>query len=248
MLIRAPMRARMRAGIEALADAELVAILLGTGRAGEPVQALAAALLDEHGGIGGLARLGTGAIAERKGIGAAKAARIAAAMELGRRAAAPPEALVFADSRAVEAWARPRLVALEHEELWVLALDGRLRMRGARRVAMGGLHGLHVTARDVLRAALRDGASTFILVHNHPSGDPTPSEEDVAATLAIARAAAVVETPLVDHVIVAREGVRSVEIRQRHVNPGGTMRRTRSGSRDSARAARAGTTRSSEPP
>jgi DNA repair protein RadC len=62
----------------------------------------------------------------------------------------------------------------------------------------------------VLRAALREGASTFILVHNHPSGDPTPSAEDVAATEAIARAAAVVETPLVDHVIIAREGSRSV--------------------------------------
>src|SRR5258708_6677875 len=111
----------------------------------------------------------------------------------------------------VDAWARSRLVPLDHEELWLLALDGRNGLRSARRVASGGLHGMHVTARDPLRLALREGASAFVLVHNHPSGDPTPSDEDVSFTRNIAAGAAIVGVPLVDHVVVARDGFKSIE-------------------------------------
>ena len=200
-------------GVEALGDGELVALVLGTGHAGEPVGVLAAALLDEHGGVSGLARAGLGELAARAGVGRAKGARLAAAVELGRRVlveSARGALLHFPESRAVDAWARPRLAALDHEELWLIALDGQNRMRAARRVASGGLHGAHVAARDPLRIALREGASAFILVHNHPSGDPSPSREDVAFTLAIEEGAASLGTPLVDHVVVARDGYRSL--------------------------------------
>jgi DNA repair protein RadC len=84
-------------------------------------------------------------------------------------------------------------------------------------VAAGGLHGLSVSARDPLRVALREGASAFILVHNHPSGDPTPSLEDVEFTDRIARAADIVATPLIDHVIVGR-GV-CVSMLEQHLVP-----------------------------
>jgi DNA repair protein RadC len=83
-------------------------------------------------------------------------------------------------------------------------------LRAARRVAAGGLHGIHVQARDPLRIALREGASAFLLVHNHPSGDPTPSREDLDFTRAIADAARQVGAPLVDHVVVARSGFVSM--------------------------------------
>jgi DNA repair protein RadC len=83
-------------------------------------------------------------------------------------------------------------------------------MKAARRVASGGIHGLHVAARDPLRIALREAATGFVLVHNHPSGDPAPSEEDIAFTRSVAGAAAIVGVPLFDHVIVARR--RSVSI------------------------------------
>jgi len=200
-------------GVEGLGDGDLVALVLGTGHAREPVGVLAAALLDEHGGVTGLARAGVGGLAGRRGVGRAKGARLAAAIELGRRAAAAAvcaSALTFPESRAVDAWARPRLAALEHEELWLLALDGRNALRAARRVASGGLHGMHVAVRDPLRIALREAASAFILVHNHPSGDPTPSQEDIEYTRRLARAAADVGTPIVDHVIVAKEGFESL--------------------------------------
>jgi DNA repair protein RadC len=200
-------------GMDTLGDAELVALLLGTGRVGEPVGVLAAALLAESGGVGGLARAGLGELSARRGLGVAKAARVAAAVELGRRVAATAARQTdarFPSSSAVYAWARPRLVALDHEELWALVLDGHQGLRAARRVASGGLHGLQVGARDPLRVALRDGGSAFVLVHNHPSGDPTPSEEDVRFTGCVARAADVVGVPLLDHVIVARGGYSSL--------------------------------------
>jgi DNA repair protein RadC len=194
-------------GVEHLGDSELVAIVLGTGRVGLPVSVLSVMLLEEHGGVAGLARAGIGELVERAGVGVAKAARLAAAVELGRRAtvAASRETSVrMPDRAAVEGWAQPRLATLDHEELWLLALDGHHGLRAARRVASGGIHGLHVAARDPLRIALREGASAFVLVHNHPSGDPTPSPEDIAFTRVVERAAAVVGTPLLDHVVIAR--------------------------------------------
>ena len=187
--------------------------MLGTGRVGEPIAVLAAALLEESGGVGGLARAGLGELSARRGRGPAKAARLAGAIELGRRVAASAARRAdarFPTSTAVDGWARPRLAPLDHEELWALVLDGHQGLRAARRVASGGLHGLHVGARDPLRFALRDGGSSFVLVHNHPSGDPAPSAEDVRFTQEVARAADVVGVPLLDHVIVARSGYVSM--------------------------------------
>jgi len=208
-----PRERAVAVGVEQLGDAELVAIVLGTGRAGLPVSVLAVLLLEEHGGVAGLARAGIGELAQRAGVGTAKGARLAAAVELGRRAAsgASLEAAVrLPDRPAVEEWAHPRLATLDHEELWLLALDGHHGLRAARRVASGGIHGLHVAARDPLRIALREGASAFVLVHNHPSGDPAPSAEDIAFTRAVERAAAVVGTPLLDHVVIARRRAASM--------------------------------------
>jgi DNA repair protein RadC len=208
-----PRERAVAVGVEHLGDAELVAIVLGTGCTGLPVGVLAAMLLEEHGGVGGLARAGIGELTQRAGVGAAKAARLSAAVELGRRAVARAslEASVkLPDRSAVERWAHPKLATLDHEELWLLALDGQHGLRAARRVASGGLHGLHVGARDPLRIALREGASAFILVHNHPSGDPAPSPEDIAFTRTVEHAAALVSIPLLDHVVIARRRATSM--------------------------------------
>jgi DNA repair protein RadC len=208
-----PRERLVNAGVEALSDAELVALLLGTGSAAEPVQVVAARLLEDRGGLAGLAHAGVGELASQLGVGFAKGARLLAAVELGRRVAhhaARTDGLRFPDSRAVDAWARPRLASLDHEELWVLVLDGQNGLRAARRVATGGLHGLHVGVRDPLRIALREGASAILLVHNHPSGDPSPSTEDVEFTRRMTEAADVAATPLLDHVVVARGGFASM--------------------------------------
>ncbi len=208
-----PRERAVAVGVEHLGDGELLALVLGTGRAGLPVGVLAAMLLEEHGGISGLARAGIGELVARTGVGTAKAARLMAAIELGRRAITAASRDVTArmpDRAAVEAWAKPRLATLDHEELWLLALDGHHGLRSARRVASGGIHGLHVAARDPLRVALREGASAFVLVHNHPSGDPAPSPEDVAFTRTVERAAGVVGIPLLDHVVIARRRATSM--------------------------------------
>ncbi|HEY4117846.1 MAG TPA: DNA repair protein RadC [Byssovorax sp.] len=203
-----PRERALAEGVDALGDADLVALLLGTGGGGRCVHVLAASLLEDAGGVEGLARLGPHAIAAERGVGPAKALRLAAAFELGRRAhglALRPRASVKSAAE-VAAYAAARLAPLDHEQMWLFSLDGRNRLRSVRRVAQGGLHGCSVAARDILRAALADAASAIVLVHNHPSGDPAPSMEDVAMTRVVEAAAASIGVPLVDHVIVASDG------------------------------------------
>jgi DNA repair protein RadC len=195
-------------GVMTLTDTDLLAIVLGTGFTGCPVMQLSQALLDKLGGLQGLSRLGPTAIAEEPGVGVVKALRVAAALEMGRRSFVRsvrprPE---LCTSASVAGWFTSRLGWKDHEEMWALSLDGRNGMRGARRVAQGGLHGLGVTARDVLRVALQDAATALILVHNHPSGDPMPSDADVAMTHKVASAGRAVGLPLLDHVIVSSTG------------------------------------------
>ena len=195
-------------GVAALGDAELLAILLGTGLVGRPVGLVAAALLDETSGLLGLLRLGPQALAAQPGIGLAKALRIGAALELGRRTLtrAPRPTLPLRHGKAVADHLRWSLASMLHEEMWVLSLDGRNQLRGTRRVARGGVHRLSVAPRDILAAAIADGASTFVLVHNHPSGDPTPSPDDITMTRITATAGELMGIPLVDHVILAADG------------------------------------------
>jgi DNA repair protein RadC len=193
-------------GFETLGDDELLAVLLGTGEKGRSVVRVAADLLERVGGIRGLCDLGPHALAAERGIGEAKAARIAASLELGRRVIARSVhsvRIVVGSSQEVAAWARPRLVHLDHEQVWVLVLDGRNGLKAARRVAEGGLHGCSLRPSDVLRVVVRNAGSAFVLVHNHPSGDAKPSDQDVELTEALVRAGVAIGTPLVDHVIVA---------------------------------------------
>lgn len=195
---------------EDLGSVELVALVLSGARS--PKREPAARLLDELGGLAALGRLGAAELG-RAGLGRLAALRLAAGVELGRRVLAEQssqrlEPMTSFD--AVVSWARPRLAALDHEEVWLLGLDGRNGLRSTRRVARGGAHGCALTPRDLLAPALRDGSSAIVLVHNHPSGDPTPSPEDLAMTDAVARACEVVGIPLLDHVVVARSGARSV--------------------------------------
>ena len=191
-----------------LSDADLVAILLGAMITGEPAVMVASGLLDRWGGLEGLARLGPASLASQPEVGSIKAMRFVAAVELGWRVferAARPRERVGAPAM-VAKWFGARIGGLDHEEMWVLSLDGLNGLLGAKRVAQGARHGCSVTARDILRLGLADGAYTILLVHNHPGGDPAPSEQDIAMTKAVAAAADVVGIPLKDHVIVSRAG------------------------------------------
>ena len=197
-----------------LSDVELLAVILGTGCEGQSVLDTAEALLDFAGSLIALRRLGPHLMAMQRGVGPAKAARILAAVELARRwSSADNSEYVRVEMRSFEhvvAWARSQLVDLDHEEVWTLALDGQNHLLQARCVARGGQHGCAVQARDILRVSLRDGASGLVVVHNHPSGDPKPSREDVTMTVSLVEACEAVGLPLLDHVIVARGGAVSL--------------------------------------
>jgi DNA repair protein RadC len=197
-------------GFEALGDVELVSLLLGRG---PPALERAARVLEESSGLAGLGRVGPHGLRDRAGLSPGEATRLGAAIELGRRTLARSIGEgrpTIGGFEAVVAWARPRLAALEHEEVWMLALDGRNGLKSARRIARGGLHGCALTPRDVLHPALRDAASAIVLVHNHPSGEPAPSSEDLEMTRVLAVACDVVGVTLLDHVIVARGGASSL--------------------------------------
>jgi DNA repair protein RadC len=198
-------------GPSALSDADLVALLLNTGARGENALTLAAKLLQTFGGVRGLGQVSPRELESQRGVHTAKAARVLAAFELGRRASVLKGNCVTVNCAAdIEQWANAALVPLAHEEVWLLCLDAKNQLLARHRIGIGGLHGCALTPKDVLRPAIRDGASAIVLVHNHPSGDPAPSASDVQMTQVVASAARIVGLQLLDHVVVAAGGYASL--------------------------------------
>jgi len=199
-------------GAEVLSDAELVALLLRTGGGGRDAMALAASLLERHRGLAGIAGVVGAELAHEPGIGPAKSASLVAALEMGRRIASHR-------LRAGDAVRGPadvfrhfhaRLRAIRHERFLVLLLDGRHRLLREVVVSQGTLTASLVHPREVFRPALREAAAAVVLVHNHPSGDPTPSSEDREITARLADAGELVGIPVLDHVVVAERGWASL--------------------------------------
>lgn len=207
---------RQRAVLEgsaALSEQELLALLLDPGGRRETAWADSSRLLSECGGLARLAHFRAEGLAQLGRISRHEAVRVLAALELGHRVAVAgqePDRGRPLTAGGVFDWARPRLGHLEHEEIWVLCVDARTRLRSTWHVGKGGLHGCAVLPRDVLVPVVRDGAAAFVLVHNHPSGDPTPSPEDLHFTHALARASALLAIPLLDHVVVTKDAYRSL--------------------------------------
>lgn len=193
-------------GPAALTAAELVAILLGTGTRGEGVQETASRLLDVH--DASLRRLAARPPAEllrAEGIGPAKAARLLAAFELGTRVAREerPALQRIREPEDVVRLFRGRLRDLAVEEFHLVALDSGSRVLRRVLVTRGLLNSSLVHPREVFRPAIAEAAAGIIVVHNHPSGDPTPSAEDRAVTRQLVAAGQLLDLPLYDHVIIA---------------------------------------------
>lgn len=206
-LLRKPRERAIERGVPALGDAELIAIVLGTGSYKEPVLQVAGSLLRQYNGLHGLALAGLETLTSRRGLGPAKALRLLAGIELGRRctfrASRGPEPI--SSSASVYARFGPALGSIVHEEMWILVLDPQNVVRATRQIALGGIHACSMQSREILRATLSEGGSGFVLIHNHPSRDPNPSVDDIRMTRRLATACEILGVHFVDHVIIGSE-------------------------------------------
>lgn len=200
-------------GPAALSDAELVALLLRTGSGAQSAVELGAATLEAVHGLRGLASAAVGELEALPGFGLAKAATLVAAIELGRRGAARRLARgeVLRSPGDVHRHFASRLRDEACERFLVLLLDGRHRVLGEVTVSQGTLTASLVHPREVFGPAIRRSAAAIVLVHNHPSGDPTPSAEDRSVTLRLRQAGELLGIRVVDHVIIAERGYYSFD-------------------------------------
>ncbi len=202
-------------GPRALGDAELVAVLLRTGRPGASALEVARETLAAVGGLSGLAASGAPALL-RKGLGGAKAAALLAAAEVGRRLARAEsiERAPLAHPAAVASYLSLRYSVRDQEVMGALYLDTRNRLVAERELYRGTLNRAAVEPRQILKEGLLHGAAGCLLFHTHPSGDPSPSAEDLAFTRRMAEAGEVVGIRLVDHLILGGVG-RWLSLRER---------------------------------
>jgi DNA repair protein RadC len=193
-------------GATNLSDAELLAILLGTGKRGQNVVVLSEVLLRRH----PLRELGKATIkdfASIGGIGNTKATRIAAALELGERVFSPATFTKVIIRSTEDALAQLREVALKRQEyLIVFYLNARYELLRKEVVGIGSLNNLRITPKEIFSPALQTPCAFLIVAHNHPSGDPTPSDDDIQFTTRIHDAGEVMGIPLLDHLIVGKSG------------------------------------------
>ena len=197
-----PRERLLRLGPEALAERELLALVLGSGRRGESALEVAAALLAEFGGLAQLARARPEELRRRGGIGAARAAALVAAFRLGRLAVdAVDEAPTLRGAEDVAAVALRELAGLRCERVIVLVCDGANRLRHVVTVAEGSIDRAPFPVREILQAVLRHDGKAFAVAHNHPSGDSTPGQAAVEASRAIEEAARSVRLRFLDHVV-----------------------------------------------
>ncbi len=204
------------AGAAALSNAELLAILLRVGVRGENAVRLAERLLAQAGGLPGLHRMSHGDLCQLKGVGAAKAAQLLAAVELGRRIAitAPDERPVISSPADAANLLMYQMSALEQEYLYVILLDTRNRVLGKpQEIYHGSLNTSLIRAGEVFREAVKINAAGLIVAHNHPSGDPSPSPEDVAVTRTLVEAGKLLDIEVLDHLVIGRQ--RFVSLKER---------------------------------
>jgi DNA repair protein RadC len=199
-------------GPQSLADAELVALLLGSGRPGLNAVEMGNRLISSVGGLSGLAQATVAELRKQPGIGAARAAVIRAAIELGVRVAGSRPERGRRLGTASEVWAhyRARLAFAPSEEFWVIGLDVRHRVLLEACIARGSLTGVEVHPREVFRPLIRASAAAALLCHNHPSGDPSPSRQDLELTARLKEVGELCGITVLDHVVVAAEGYASL--------------------------------------
>lgn len=200
------------AGAPALSNAELIAILLRTGAVKQTAVEMAGELLARFGSLEELAATDVATLASVKGVGKAKACQIAAAFELGRRVSTHRDGRrpVIDKPDKLVALLIEELAGLKQETFRVALLSAKNELLRVANVSEGTLSGSLVHPRETFRAAIAEGCYSVILVHNHPSGDPEPSPEDIKITRSLADAGRILGIRVLDHIIIARSGFRSL--------------------------------------
>lgn len=203
-----PREKLIQKGKLALSDAELIAILIGSGNNKESAVELGKRILSgSHNNLNNLGKLSLKQLTEYKGIGEAKAISIIAAMELGRRRRSEEavEKVKISSSNSVFELLQPILGELEHEEFWILYLNNANKIIEKFQISKGGITGTLVDVRITLRKALEVGAVSLILAHNHPSGNLNPSEADKQLTRKLKTASESLDIKILDHIIVTEK-------------------------------------------
>lgn len=193
-------------GAGALAHSELLAILLRVGVTGENAVQVGQRLLQVFGGIAGLQRAPFEELCNQHGIGMAKAAQIKAAIELGHRLSiiSPEERPTVNSPADAAALVSFEMSALEQEHLRVILLDTRNRVQEIVEIYIGSVNSSQIHVGEVFKPAIRRNTPALIVVHNHPSGDPTPSPDDLAVTRAIVQAGKLLDVEVLDHMIIGQ--------------------------------------------
>jgi DNA repair protein RadC len=202
-------------GPQALSSAELLAILLRVGVTGENAVQVGHRLLNAFGGISGLQRASFSEVCSQHGVGLAKAAQIKAAIELGNRLVleAPEQRRAIHSPADAADLVKYEMSGFEQEHLRVILLDTRNRVLEIVEVYQGSLNSSPVRVGELFKAAVRRNAAAIIVVHNHPSGDPTPSPDDVAVTRAIVQAGKLLDIDVLDHLVIG--GGQCVSLKER---------------------------------
>jgi DNA repair protein RadC len=210
-----PRERMVYAGPGALNDAELLAIILRVGTGGESVIRMAERLLTKFGGMAGLAQASLDELAQQRGMGQAKATQIKAALELGKRLAVSPGGRLQVRSPAdVANLLMMEMGLLEQEHLRTVLLDTKNYVMRVHNVYIGSLNSAAVRVGEIFREAIRSNCASIIVVHNHPSGDPTPSPEDVRTTELIIEAGKLLDIEVLDHLVIGRNCYVSLKERR----------------------------------
>ena len=210
-----PRERLLHVGAPSVSTAELIAIILRVGTRSENVVVLAQRLLGKYRGLGGLARASTNELQEEKGLGAAKVAQLKAAFELGRRllVESPDEKPTITSPADAANLLIGEMSLLEQESMRVILLDTRNRVQAIQTVYQGSLNTTMVRVGELFREAVRANCAAIIVAHNHPSGDPSPSPEDVAITKDIVTAGKLLSIEVLDHLVIGRQ--RFVSLKER---------------------------------